>query len=147
VTISVAALGIILLAQAPDPRVLEDIQRSHIEANVPPPGQFATLLQRDLEAYFNASKKKGVRVEYELLRDGPTQSGVAYPKFYLWVRVLDDGTIIKQGAARVAAIARKKFDITSFVSEGSIRADPKALYSVFPSPVCERIKAQLRIAP
>ena len=47
--IGLAALVVVLLTQAPDARVIEDIQRSHIEGNVPPPGQFATLLQRDLE--------------------------------------------------------------------------------------------------
>jgi hypothetical protein len=145
--ICLAAVLPVLLTQTPDARVIEDIQRSHIEGNVPPPGQFAKLLQRDLEAYFNAPKRRGIRVEHELLRDGPTQSGVSYPKFYLWVRVLEGESVVRQGAARVAAMDRKQFEVTSFASEASIRADPRALYSVFPAPVCERIKAKLGIAP
>ena len=45
-------------AQAPDARVLEEVQRSHIEENVPPPAEFSSLLQRDLEAYFNSAREK-----------------------------------------------------------------------------------------
>jgi hypothetical protein len=140
-----AVLQLVLLAQAPDARPLEDVQRSHIEGNVPPPAEFAPLLQRDLEAYFNPTHEKGVTVEHELLREGPTQSGAAYPKFYAWVRVLEERAIVKQGAVRLAAVERKRFDVTSFASESAIRADPKALYSVFPAPVCWKIMAKLQI--
>jgi hypothetical protein len=138
-------LGVMLLTQAPDASVLAEVQRSHIDANVPAAAEFTSLLQRDLEAYFNSTHQRDIRVEHELLRDGPTQSGVAYPKFYAWVRVLQAGTVVKQGAARLAAIERTRFDVTSFVPDSAIRADPKALSSVFPEAVCEKIKAKLRI--
>ena len=57
--------------------ILRDVQRSHIEGNVPPPGDFDRLLARDLAAYFALPGQPEPRVEYELLRDGPTQSGVS----------------------------------------------------------------------
>ena len=143
--IGMAVVSMMLFAQASDASVLEEVQRSHIEANVPPPAEFGPLLQRDLEAYFNSAREKSIIVEHELLRDGPTQSGVAYPKFYVWVRVLQHGTVLKQGAARLAAIHRQRFEVISFVPEATIRADPKALASVFPGPVCEKIRSKLRI--
>src|SRR5947207_2603810 len=107
-----AILMLITVVAQPDPaQLLQDIQRSHIEANLPLPGDFDRLLRRDLGAYF--SKQRGrnvVRVDFEMLRDGPTQSGVSYPKFYLWVRIGDGMSTDDRGAVRVAAINRERFD-------------------------------------
>jgi len=138
------ALSFLLLAlQAPEPGVLGDVQRSNIEANVPPAAEFAALLKRDLEAYFKAAQSQAARVEHDLLRDGPTQSGVSYPKFYVWVRVFDGAALVNQGAVRLAAIDRKRFDVTTFMSAEAIREDPAGLYKVFPAPVCEKIRAKM----
>jgi hypothetical protein len=142
---SVAALMLLALAGPPNDGALRDVQRSHIEANVPPPADFARLLRRDLERHFRGAVSKAVRVEHELLRDAPTQSGVAYPKFYVWVRVMEDGRLVTQGAVRVAAVERKRFDVTSFLSEQTIRDDPAAIHAVFPALVCDKIKAKLGI--
>src|SRR5690242_21832060 len=60
---------------------------SHIEAHVPSEREFDAFLTRDLEHYFTTKEKKNVTVTYELLRDMPTQTGIAYPKFYAWVIV------------------------------------------------------------
>ncbi len=139
------AIWAVLVAQVPDLNVLREIQRSHIEANVPPLGEFNRLLQRDLNAYFKAKQGKTVQVEYENLRDGPTQSGVAYPKFYVWIRVSESGSVAAQGAVRLAAIERKRFEVTDFIAEQAIRDDPTAIYRVFPAPVCDTIKARLAI--
>lgn len=144
--LELVAIWALLAAQAPDLNVLREIQRSHIEANVPPPAEFNRLLQRDLNVYFRAKQGKAVQVKYEMLRDGPTQSGVAYPKFYVWVRVLETGSVAAQGAVRLAAIERKKFEVMDFVTEQAIRDDPTAIYRVFPAPVCDRIKARLAIS-
>ena len=70
---------------------LLDVGRSHIEANVPAPEQFRALLTRGLEAYFHAAGAQPVRADYQLLRDQPTQSGVAHPKYYAWVRIFCAG--------------------------------------------------------
>jgi len=50
-----------------------------------------------------------------MLRDGPTQSGVSYPKFYLWVRVAGGKSVDDRGAVRVVAVKRKRFDVTDFM--------------------------------
>jgi hypothetical protein len=139
----IVALLSALATQSPDYSVLQDIQRSHIEANVPGPTEFSRLLQRDLDSYFTKARGKTSRVEYEMLRDGPTQSGVAYPKFYVWVRVFEGTSAIDQGAVRLAAIARREFQVTDFLSERTIRTDPKEIYQVFPAAVCDRINAKL----
>ena len=132
------------LAQSPE-QVIEDIQRSHIEGHVPAAADFARLLSRDLTKHLTTLRGKALRTEHELLRDGPTQSGVAYPKFYVWVRVFQDKSLVEEGAARVAAVERKAFEVTNYVEAKAIRADPDKLNQVFPLPVAEKIKARLGI--
>ncbi|MDA0339877.1 MAG: hypothetical protein O2910_08615 [Proteobacteria bacterium] len=61
------------------------ISQSHIDANVPSSKDFDAFFRRDLEAYFTLPPNYDVKLEYELLRDGPTQTGLAFPKFYAWV--------------------------------------------------------------
>src|SRR4051794_8753623 len=72
------------------------IGNSHIEGNVPKPEHFHQYLGRDLRTYFCADRPQ-CSVRYELLRNGPTQSGVSYPKFYLWVTITERGRM-KSGA-------------------------------------------------
>ncbi len=121
----------------------ESIAESHVRANVPDEKDFAKFLKRDLEQYFKDSTKKTVTVEYELLRNGPTQSGIAYPKFYAWVTVRDNTTVIDQGAVRVAAVEKKHFDVTDFVSEADIKDAPMILDRIFPKPVADKIRERL----
>src|SRR5437016_282957 len=97
---SIAAL--LLLACNP-------IQESHIDANVPDASAFDQYLQRDLKSYFS-----GANVTVDLLRRGPTQSGVAYPKFYAWVRAVAPSAAPVEGAVRVEAVDRQKFIVTDF---------------------------------
>lgn len=133
----------VLVAQPSTADVSRDVQRSHIEGNVPAPGDFDRFLTHDLGECFKTGPSAAVRVEHELLRDGPTQSGTAYPRFYVWVQALDGTRVVQQGAVRVEAVDRKEFQVTDFLSEATIRADPRALYEVFPVPVCERISKRL----
>jgi hypothetical protein len=90
--------------------------------------------------------EKKTYIKLEFLREGATQSGVAYPKFYLWVAVYD--SILKnelgQGAIRVAAIEKKHFQITDYLTKEEIIKIPDSIYQVFPKPVCEKIIAKLR---
>jgi hypothetical protein len=138
-------LTLLLAAAQPTPeQAIQDVQRSHIEGNVPGPAEFDKLLRRDLAGYFaQARKKKKIAVDFELLRDGPTQSGVSYPKFYAWVRVAGGRSPADRGAVRLAAIEKKRFEITDFVSEQAIRNDPEEIFRLFPGQVCERIKTKL----
>jgi|GEM_PF-4328069 len=121
----------------------EDIRNSHIETNSPSEDNFAEFLKRDLELFFKKRYNKEISVEFELLRDGPTQSGVAYPKHYAWIIIYSDNEKIEQGAVRLAAIDTKYFDITHFISRDQIKKDVDQIYSIFPSPVCDKIKKRL----
>ena len=123
---------------------LDAIAASHVEANVPAPADFDRFLRRDLGAYFGSKASHGlVNVEYELLRQGPTQSGVAYPKFYAWVQVRENGQLLHEGAVRLAAIERRRFEITNFLSADDIRRSPDAITRVFPAPVCDRLQEKV----
>lgn len=109
------------------------VQHSHIEANVPSAEVFAPLLQRDLLAFVRANgTPNATRVEYTLLRDAPTQSGMSYPKFYAWVKVLSNSNKVSEGAVRLAAVDRHRFDVTNYLTAQQIRGNPGALHAVFP---------------
>ena len=118
--------------------MIEDIQKSHLDANIPDQFKFDSLLKRDLEKYFS-KKSKPVVVKWEFLREVPTQSGVAYPKYYLWTKIYSDDKLSKEGAVRVAAIDGTRFEITDFVSVKEIKNHSQDIYTIFPRTVCERI--------
>lgn len=143
--LSVVMAFVMVIGQAGGPAAVQEIERSQIQANVPAAANFHRLLQRNLRSYFQRMHGKKLTVEYEMLRDGPTQSGAAYPMFYVWVRVLEARALLEQGAARLAAIARKEFQVTHFLSEQAIRDEPGSLYRVFPAPVCKKIETKLGI--
>jgi hypothetical protein len=124
-----------------DQSAAQDVQGSHIAANVPDAGQFDVLLVRDLSSYFASKGMSRPQVTYKLLRTGPTQSGVAYPKYYLWVSAVSDRGVIMSGAARVAAIERLRFEITDFVSRDDVLQKPDALASIFPAALLPAIRA------
>lgn len=111
-----------------------DIGVSHIEANVLEQRCFDVFLKRDLLDYFRAFEARAVTsVEYDLLRDGPTQSGVSYSKYYLWVKVHSQNAVIEECAMRIAAIDQKRFEVTHFLSRSSIQSNPNDVGTVFPS--------------
>ncbi len=107
------------------------LQVAHIEANAPADGEFLRLLERDLQAYFVGTGMADPRISYEFLRDGPTQSGVSYPKYYRWVAITSAGEA-SSGAIRVAAIDGTRFEITDYVPQDDIRANPEILNTMFP---------------
>lgn len=121
----------------------KSIADSNIRSNVPDEKNFDKFLKRDLEQYFNDSLQKTVSVEYQLLRKGPTQTGIAYPKFYAWVTIRDGSKVIDQGAVRLAAIEKKNFDVTDFVSVADIKEAPLVLDRIFPKPVADAIRERV----
>ena len=121
----------------------ESIADSHIRANVPDEKHFDKFLRRDLERYFKDRKKKAVTVQYELLRKGPTQTGIAYPKFYAWVTILDHEALVEEGAVRVAAVNKKQFDITDYISRADVERSPGTLDRIFPRPVADKIRERV----
>ena len=124
--------------------MIRELLQSHIDANVPQPSDFDLFMKRDLRAYFSRPDSAVREVFYELLRDGPTQTGIAFPKFYVWVRI--EGVPPRQGAARVAAIERQRFEVLQFVEKTQIAEDPAQLRSIFPPDVALAIekRAQAR---
>jgi hypothetical protein len=122
--------------------MIDSVRQSHIDANVPPPDLLNKSLERDLVALFSTEKKRPVKVTFELLRKEPTQSGVSFPKYYAWVKINDQGKLIDEGAVRVAAIERTRFEITDFISKESIKKDPDQVDRVFPALLCPAIKAK-----
>jgi hypothetical protein len=114
------------------------IADSHIEANVPKGALFDEYLKRDLKGYF-CPENKDCAVEYELLRDGPTQTGISYPKYYLWARCVRKNAVEREGAVRVAAIEQKRFDVTNFLSRDDISKSPEQVALVFPSALVDKI--------
>jgi len=117
---------------------MSDIAKSHIDANVPKGKQFDEYLQRDLKSYF-CEASTDCKVEYELLREGPTQTGISYPKFYLWARCLKRKVVASEGAVRVAAIDQKRFDVTQFLSREEILVSPSQVGSIFPAALVDKI--------
>jgi hypothetical protein len=120
------------------------VQASHIDANVPEESKFSELLNRDLLAYFKANGAvAATSVQVLLLRKAPTQSGVAYPKYYAWVQVDDSSTRLAEGAVRLAAIERTRFEVTDFVPKNKAKGSRELIESVFPRPLVPEI---LRLA-
>jgi hypothetical protein len=115
----------------------------HVDANVPAPEEFDSLMQQALASY--AAKQYGSSdVSYSLLRDAPTQVGLAYPKFYVWVEVRNKGKLVENGAARLAAIDKAAFEVTHFVTRDEILTNSKAIESVFPAALCPKILSRAR---
>jgi hypothetical protein len=61
----------------------------------------------------------------------------------LWVRVAGGKNPQDRGAVRVAAIEKKRFEVTDFVTEEAIRKDPDQIYAVFSAAICETIKGKM----
>ena len=121
-------------------RVMAEVQASHITGNVPPDASFSLLLERDVRAYLLANRLPSKNVEIELLRKGPTQSGISYPKYYVWIRAADEAGRHVEGVMRVAAIDRIRFDITDFTPAASIRSDPVSLDAIYPARLIPAIR-------
>ncbi len=116
------------------------------QPDTPDAAVFNQTLQRDLESYFSKAESVPVKVTFELLRDQPTITGIAYPKYYLWVEVRSTERLLRVGAARVAAINRS-FEVTNFLPAESINLDPGSVGSVFPAALVSDITKRAHSAP
>ncbi len=118
------------------------VQESHIIGNVPSPRLFEQFLRRDLLAYFKSSGFAGATaIEYQLLRKEPTQSGVANPKYYAWVKVFAGTTLQQEGAVRVAAVEQRFFEVTNFLSKIEILQRPDEAGKTFQAALVPAIVA------
>ena len=113
---------------------------------MPSDSDFEPFLRRDLKAFFTDRFKSPVSVEPVLLRDGPTQSGVSYPKYYAWVVISVDEKTVDQGAVRLEAVDKARFVVTTFLSAETIRNNPEAVSKVFPLALIEVIVHRAREA-
>jgi hypothetical protein len=118
------------------------IHEGHIEANVPEQDRFSITLARDLNRYFSDKLASQVDVKFQLLRDQPTQAGLAFPKFYAWVTVLSlqSGTKIEEGAVKLTARDKVSFSVTDFVSVDDIKTHHDDLKKIFPSGILGQIQ-------
>lgn len=134
-------LGSILFLFCSCQSPLNPIAQSHIEANVPDKENFDRLLLSAITEHLSVASKSEVHdVQYQLLRDAPTQTGIGYPKYYLWARALDGkNRLVTEGALRVAAIDRVAFRVTDFLSKETIIAEPERVQKVFPTTLNERV--------
>jgi hypothetical protein len=125
-----------------------DLQQSHIDGNAPESSQFDVLLKRDLLKFLAELDPSIVDLRYEMLRKGPTQSGVSLPKYYIWVTGLGDkGVTVVEGAARVAGIEKTEFEITNFYSVSKIKNDPEVVKSTFPAALVDDILKRAVLNP
>jgi hypothetical protein len=102
-------------------------------------------MQRDLQRYFTQRDGMGSQVRYTYLRSGATVTGIAYPKYYVWIASRRGDSLLSEGAARVALIDSAA-EVTHFFPFAAMLRNPRALDSVFPPPVAESIRARLKHA-
>jgi hypothetical protein len=111
-------------------------QKKHIEANVPAKSDFDAFMRRDLIKYFKETTGKQLEVDYELLKEKPFQIGKkypsAYPKFYLWIELYENNKLVNKGAARVAAIEKKRFEVVNFADKKLIEQKNYDAIQLFP---------------
>ena len=129
------AIGCLIIALAMQMGA-QDIAKSHVEGNVPEAKDFARILLRDLRGKFCHTEK--CKLTYELLRKGATQTGISYPKFYVWV-VTKDGSKQQSGAVRLEAIDKDHFEISGYLPAEKIRKAPEQVAAVFPAPLVKGI--------
>jgi hypothetical protein len=139
----VILLGAATLLTACNP--LRDVAQSHIDGNVPSQDSFLPFLRRDLTAYFDSVGLSSDSIDFSPLRGGVSQTGIGFPKFYVWVRLLAGDSTLQEGAATVAAVQKQRFFVADYVLEHLIRSDPVSLDTIFPLLVADSIRLMLRI--
>jgi len=118
---------------------LSDVAESHIQGNVPSAQDFRPFLIRDLTSYLKPKYGDKVTFDYEFLREGPTQTGIGFTYFYLWLDATNSDRTTVQAAVEVAAIDKKQFKITAFVPREDITSHPEVLHEIFPERLIQTI--------
>lgn len=123
---------------------IEEVQSSHIEAHVPDSNeQLPALISQGVEKYFSGENGPQLNVTIDLLRSGSTQLGVSTPKYYAWVQVYESGSLIHEGAVRVALIEQQYSEVTKFVARQEMQEHPEILERTFPRALLEKIQARM----
>ena len=130
-------------AQNDDP--MAALRQGHIDANVPDQKDFDRILNRDITKYVTDKADKDITVKVELLRDGAAQSGVALPKYYIWIEKRNaKGVLMEEAAARIAAINRDHFDVIQYYDRKRLETETDLVSKVFPQDVYAKIVAKLK---
>ncbi len=128
--IMVALLGGCMSPQALPNR--SDANQPEAPPSTSPMAENAALAEA-LASYLAPSLGADLTVDYALLRDIPTQVGVAVPKYYVWFVASQQGQVVAEGAARIAALSEEEFTVLNLVSRSDILADPAQLERIFPA--------------
>lgn len=118
------------------------LQRSHINANTPVPSDFDRILRRDLQSFAETRRSGATLRSVEHLREGATQAGTGYPKFYAWAELASPEGL-ESGAVRLTAIKRQEFHVSDFVPCADARAHPSRTREIFPAPVAQAIDSRI----
>lgn len=92
-----------------------------------------------LKEYFRLKTSKNVTIQFDLLRKGGTETGIAFPKYYAWVEIFEGTSRIERGAVRVAEVDTGKYEVTHYLADSEIESDPDIVYSIFPKELGDRI--------
>lgn len=105
-----------------------------LDSDMPQQPSVTPFLQRDLLSYFRRSGfSSATLVDTTLLRNVPTQTGVAAPKYYAWVQVKSGTAVLTQGAVRIAAIEKNQYEVLDFLTAQQIKGNRDAVAKVFPA--------------
>ena len=119
----------------------QSLAESHIQGNVPADKDFLPFLQRDLNVHFGGQAGTPAVQRVEMLREGPTQSGLSYPKFYLWIVLLDG----REAVVAVAAIDRKRFQVDQVFFAAEIATNQEVMNGKLPPPVAAAALKRLKL--
>ncbi|MFA6131196.1 MAG: hypothetical protein WC730_02970 [Patescibacteria group bacterium] len=124
--------------------VLSQFSLTHLEANEPPAEYLDEYLERDVMNYFNNVIDVHVTLlNFEFLREGASQVGLAEPKYYVWVSAYDDDIVVEEGALYLAAAEQQYFRILNFFSVEEIIEDPSEMNKLFPNDVMTKIEEKV----
>ena len=112
-------------------------------SDIPRQATFDQELSWAILVYFTTNQSSTVGISYELLRKEPTITGLAYPKYYVWVEVRSDWKLVQAGAARLAAF-RGSLAVTDFLSAEAIRSDTTTVAAIFPMALIHGITRRAR---
>ena len=120
---------------------VQSLADSHIQGNVPADKDFLPFLQRDLNVHFGGQAGTPAVQRVEMLREGPTQSGVSYPHFYLWVMLLDG----REAVVAVDAIDKKRFQVDQVFFAAEIATNQEVMNGKLPPPVAASALKRLKL--
>ncbi len=105
---------------------------------------FDRSFREDLLDYFvRIHRSENVSLSFELLREGPTVTGMAAPKFYAWTEVSLGQAVEEAGAVRVAETGAGEFEVFDYLSADEMRRDFNKALEIFPLSVAEEIRERL----